>query len=127
MNSPLKTPHVFVVDDEAVIAETVAMILRTKGFECSPFTNPLEALRAASVAPPDLLITDVMMPELSGFDLAIAIRELLPNCKVLLFSGKAASASLLDAARAGGYDFELLAKPVHPEDLLERIRSLTQV
>ena len=120
-------PSVFVVDDEPVIATTLATILRLNGgFRARSFTKPLEALEAIRLEAPDLLITDVVMPLLSGIDLAIQVRELCPDCKVLLVSGQAATAHLLDTARANGYNFELLVKPVHPADLLMKIRSLTE-
>ncbi len=120
-------PRVFVVDDEDVIASTLAMILRLQGgFHARSFTEPLDALEAARLEAPDLLITDVVMPVLSGIELAIQFREHCPNCKVLLFSGTAATAHLLEAARANGHDFELLLKPVHPADLLTKIRNLTE-
>jgi hypothetical protein len=48
---------------------------------------------------------------------------MLPSCKILLFSGQAATADLLDRARVQGHEFEILAKPVHPQDLLARLRS----
>jgi CheY-like chemotaxis protein len=83
-------------------------------------------LEAVRLDAPDLLITDVVMPLLSGIELAIQVRELCPDCKVLLFSGQAATAHLLDAAGANGHNFELLVKPVHPADLLAKIRSLTE-
>jgi DNA-binding NtrC family response regulator len=67
------------------------------------------------------VITDVSMPGMNGIDLAIAVRERFASCKVLLFSGHAASTNLMAEARAKGYDFELLTKPVHPRDLLERL------
>lgn len=117
-------PKVFVVDDERVIAFTLATILTQSGFAATAFTNPLEALQAAQVDCPDLLISDVVMPELSGIDLAIQTRALCPACKVLLFSGQAATADLLDVARKNGHSFELLSKPVHPTDLLAAIRNL---
>ena len=123
----LQQPSVFVVDDESVIATSLATILRFQGgFRARSFNQPLEALQAARMEAPDLLITDVVMPQLSGIDLAIKIRECCPDCKVLLFSGKASSAHLLDAAHAAGHDFELLPKPVHPADLLARIQNLTE-
>jgi len=112
---------VFVVDDESVIASTIALILRTQGFDASSYCVPEEARRAASLRVPDLLITDVMMPGLSGIDLAIQIQEQSPECKVLLFSGQAATRDLLENARATGHDFEVILKPVHPLVLLDRV------
>jgi DNA-binding NtrC family response regulator len=126
MSQPHREPSVFVVDDEEVIASSLAMILRLHGgFHARSFSQPLDALEAARHEAPDLLITDVMMPQLSGIDLAIQVREQCPGCKVLLFSGKAATNHLLEAARANGYNFELLSKPVHPADLLAKIQYLT--
>ena len=48
---------------------------------------------------------------------------MLPNCKILLISGQAATADLLERARAQGHEFEILAKPVHPTDLLAKLRA----
>jgi len=117
-------PRIFVIDDEAVIAETLAVILRQNNFDARAFTDPLEALQVASSIAPDLVISDVIMPEVSGTDLAIQVQKLCPNCKVLLFSGRASSADLLVDALARGYDFELLLKPVHPADLLRSIERV---
>lgn len=122
-----RQPYVYVVDDEEVIASSLAMILQIHGgFRARAFTKPLEALEAARHDTPDLLITDVVMPLLSGIELAIQVRECCPDCKVLLFSGQAATAHMLEAAQEDGYDFEVLAKPVHPADLLARLRNLTR-
>ena len=80
-------------------------------------------LKLPSTYEPDMLIADVIMADLNGIDAAIQIRALLPKIKILLFSGQAATADLLEKARAQGYEFEILAKPVHPQDLLTRLRS----
>lgn len=117
-------PTVFVVDDENVIASTLAAILKQSGFEATAFSNPLEALDAARLKTPDLLISDVMMPEITGVDLAIQLKEIAPTRKVLLFSGRAATADLLKAAQQKGHDFALLSKPIHPTDLLSALRAL---
>jgi CheY-like chemotaxis protein len=66
----------------------------------------------------------VIMPEMSGIDLAIAVKESCSDCKVLLFSGQAATADLLLAAKRSGHEFQLLTKPVHPTDLLAALRAL---
>jgi len=94
-----------------------------QGFNATSFTQPLEALRAASSDAPDLLISDVVMPLLSGIDLAIQIKECCPNCRVLLFSGQAATFDLLENARTHGHAFDLVTKPVHPTDLLRKIHD----
>jgi CheY-like chemotaxis protein len=70
-----------------------------------------------------MMICDVIMADLNGIDTAIRIREMLPRTKILLFSGQAATADLLEKARAQGYEFEILAKPVHPQDLLSKLRG----
>ena len=81
--------RVLVVDDESTIASTLAAILRLSGYRAESFTNPLEALSSTMEEPPDLLISDVVMPQMSGVELAIQIRALCPLCKILLFSGQA--------------------------------------
>lgn len=115
---------VIVVDDEQVIATTVAMILKASGFNAKAFFEPQEALRAARLVAPDLLISDVVMPGMSGIDLAIEIQEFCPDCKVLLFSGQAATAEMLGAANEAGHNFKLLNKPIHPTDLLAAIKRI---
>jgi DNA-binding response OmpR family regulator len=119
-----RQPLVFVVDDERVITTTLGLILRQHGFDAHSFELPMEALRACREMAPDLLITDVVMPLLSGIDLAVQVRQHCPDCKVLLFSGQPATTDLLEMARAKGHDFEALAKPVHPVELLEKIRTV---
>jgi CheY-like chemotaxis protein len=107
------------VDDEVLITKSLAMILTQEGFRVSAFTDPLEALERVESTPPDLVISDVMMPQLSGIELAIRIKKTRPQCKILLFS--AFPPDLLHTARAEGHDFRLLQKPVHPAELLLEI------
>jgi len=112
-----------VADDEHVIADTLAMILNQSGFEARAVYSGEKALELAPIFQPDMLISDVIMADLNGIDAAIRIRSLLPSIKILLFSGQAATADLLEKARTNGYEFDILAKPVHPQDLLSRLRS----
>lgn len=116
-----EAPRVFVVDDESTIRETIAAILYNEGYDAIPFADGAMALSAAAEESPDLLITDVMMPDMSGIDLAIHFENLYPECKVLLFSAVAATSDLLASARLRGYDFELLAKPLQPAKLIKEI------
>src|SRR6202451_1239364 len=116
-------PKVLVADDERVIADTLAMILNQSGFEAQAVYSGEKAVELTESFEPDMLISDVIMADLNGIDAAIRIRALLPSIKILLFSGQAATADLLEKAHAQGYDFEILAKPVHPQDLLARLAA----
>ena len=123
MSDTPQKPKVLVADDERVIADTLAIILNQSGFEATAVYTGERAVEMARTLRPDMLISDVIMTDLNGIDAAIRIREMLPACKILLFSGQAATADLLDRARNQGHEFEILAKPVHPQDLLARLRS----
>jgi DNA-binding NtrC family response regulator len=112
---------VLIVDDERIIADTLSMILSNSGYTVFTAYDGKTALDIANVIPPELLITDVMMPEMTGIELAIALTKSVPDCKILLFSGTAATRPLLDKANSAGYDFSIMAKPVHPTDMLKRV------
>jgi CheY-like chemotaxis protein len=123
MSTSQSKPKVLVADDERVIADTLAIILNQSGFEAHAVYSGEKAVEAARTLQPNMLISDVIMQDMNGIDAAIRIREILPTCKILLFSGQAATADLLERARKQGHDFEILAKPVHPQDLLARLLS----
>lgn len=119
---PPKRPKVLVVDDEQVIADTLAKILDINGYDASAVYSGLSAVESARALEPDLIISDVIMQDMDGIEAAIRIRKFLPACKILLFSGQAATADLLENARSQGHDFEILAKPVHPTELLAKLK-----
>jgi CheY-like chemotaxis protein len=119
-----RLPTVFVVDDLPVIVMTVVAILNESGFEATGFNGAADALQAAEAGCPDLLITDVSMPGMNGIELAIRFRSLYPTCKIVLFSGHASTGDLLQVAKGKGHDFTILAKPIHPKDLLAAITKL---
>jgi CheY-like chemotaxis protein len=116
-------PRVLVADDEQVIANTLAIILNQHGFEARAVFSGEKAIEAIDTFQPDMLISDVIMTGMTGIEAAIITRNRLPNCKILLFSGQAATADLLEKARMEGHEFEILAKPVHPTDLLAKLRG----
>jgi CheY-like chemotaxis protein len=114
---------IMVVDDESLIAETVVEILRTEGFEAFPVSSGASAVELAKILRPDVVLSDVMMPGLNGIETGIKIREIVPNCKIILFSGQAATINLLEDARRRGYTFDILAKPIKPQHLVNIIRA----
>jgi DNA-binding response OmpR family regulator len=111
-------PVVLVVDDESAIADTLTEILSRSGYAAMAAYDANDALETALVTPPEMLITDVILPGMSGVELAITMRRIFPDCKILLFSGQASTADLLASAKSQGHHFTLLSKPVHPRDLL---------
>ncbi|HEY9137333.1 MAG TPA: response regulator [Terriglobus sp.] len=123
MTTPSSKPKVLVADDEQVIANTLAIILNQAGFEAKAVYSGESAVEKIDEFQPNMLISDVIMTGMTGIEAAIKIREKLPTCKILLFSGQAATADLLEKARTQGHEFEILAKPVHPTDLLAKLRS----
>jgi CheY-like chemotaxis protein len=113
--------RVLVVDDEPCIADTLAAILRRSDYDAVALYDAPSALAACRAEAPALIISDVVMPGMTGIELAIRVRQQYPFCKILLFSGMAVTADLLQEARRRGYDFEVMAKPVHPKDLLAKM------
>jgi DNA-binding NtrC family response regulator len=116
-------PVVLVVDDERAIADTLTKILSRSGFAAMAAYDAETALETALLVPPQMLITDVVLPGMSGIDLAIVLEAKVPDCRTLLFSGMASTAGLLAEANRAGHRFELLSKPVHPNDLLAHLST----
>jgi CheY-like chemotaxis protein len=114
-------PVVLVVDDERLIADTLVLVLNHHGYAATACYSGSEAIAVLSELNPDILISDVVMGEVSGVEVAIAAHRMLPNCKVLLISGNATTQNLLEEADLEGYKFNILAKPVHPVELMAQI------
>jgi len=124
MRKPRNQRRILVVDDERAIADTLALIFRTQHYEARATYSAEGAIELLAEWRPDLAILDVMLPAMNGIDLAIVIKANYPACHVLLFSGNANTAVLLEEAGRKGHQFEVLAKPVHPNLMLERASDL---
>jgi CheY-like chemotaxis protein len=116
-------PKILVVDDEKRIADTLSEILEMSGFHVATAYDGWDALEAAARFHPDYLLSDVLMPRMNGVDLAIAMRKMYPDAKILLFSGQAGISEILLAGHRQGFEFELIAKPIHPLKLIERLKA----
>jgi DNA-binding response OmpR family regulator len=122
--SDARCAAILVVDDERLIADTLVQIFNQRGYCAIPAYSGAMALELADSYRPDLLISDVMMPEMTGVELAISMQEFCPDCKVILFSGQASTVDLLASARAAGHSFQTLTKPVHPDVMLGWVSEL---
>lgn len=116
---------VLVVDDEPVIADTLSIILKQSGFDAMPAYGGGDAIEKARTWLPDLLLSDIIMPEINGVQAVDQILEYVPNCRVLLISGQAGVvAAVTESTLSTGTAVEIIAKPVHPDELIRRVRKL---
>jgi CheY-like chemotaxis protein len=114
---------ILVVDDQRLIADTIVEIFKGAGFDAIPAYDGWSALEIANRLRPDLLLSDVLMPQMNGVQLAVAMRRSHPETKILLFTGQAGISEILLEGKEQGYEFELLPKPIHPLKLIERIKE----
>lgn len=117
------SPKVLIADDEKLIADTLALILNKSGFEALAVYTCQDAIEIARVFQPDILVSDILMNDANGLDAAIQMRKPLPDLCVFLLSGQAATAEMLGKAKAGDIGFEVLVKPVHPQELIRRLQA----
>jgi CheY-like chemotaxis protein len=116
-------PTVLVVDDEKLIVDTVVEILEGAGFEVMGVYDGWTALEKIARRRPDYVLSDVLMPQMNGVELAIAIRKMYPSTRIMLFSGQAGISEILLDGQRQGYQFELIAKPIHPLHLIEHLKE----
>lgn len=115
---------VLVVDDEHAISDSLARIFSLRGYVVRTAYSAEQAIEIVAEWRPALAIVDVVLPKMSGIDLAILLRENHPSCHVLLVSGQLATSDLAEEAAQNGHIFNILAKPVPLHDLLETASTL---
>lgn len=113
--------RIMVIDDEQILAWALSRLLTRTGYDVITFNDPVLALDELRQRPVDLVISDVFMPQMSGIDLAIQLRQHQPQCKILLLSGQASNVQMLARASAQGCDLEVFPKPIPPNDLLHLV------
>lgn len=116
-------PRVLIVDDEKLIADTCAEILEAAGFHTQTAYDGWAALEMVAQFQPDYLLADVLMPRMNGVELAIYVSKMFPDARILLFSGQAGISEILLQGHEQGYEFELVAKPLHPIKLIEHLQK----
>jgi PAS domain S-box-containing protein len=116
-------PRVLIADDNADMREYLTNLLRNSGYEVSDVADGRQALEAIRTQVPDLLISDVMMPELDGLELLAALRTDLRTAAlpVLLLSARAGQEASIEGLQAGADDY--LVKPFAAAELLARVRA----
>ena len=116
-------PMVLIVDDEQVFVDTFAMILNQSGYYPLKAYSGEQALALIEQVRPDLVFADIVMAWVNGVDVAMAVKRRWPDCPVLLTTGHYENLKLLKPAEAAGYQFEVLGRPIHPNDLLAKLAA----
>jgi two-component system OmpR family response regulator len=122
-------PALLVVDDEPSLRELLAATLRFVGFRVTSAATGAEAVAAAVAEPPDLVLLDVMLPDLDGFEVARRLRGSVPpvdgrpgRLPILFLSARDATADKVRGLTVGGDDY--VTKPFELEELVARIRAV---
>ncbi|WP_304113848.1 response regulator transcription factor [Mycolicibacterium bacteremicum] len=117
-----KPIQVLVVDDEPVLAELVSMALRYEGWDIATAGDGAGAIELARDNPPDVVVLDVMLPDMSGLDVLRRLRELQPGLPLLLLTAKDSVEDRIAGLTAGGDDY--VTKPFSIEEVVLRLRAL---
>ena len=120
----MDTKKILVVDDEPDILELVQYNLEKGGFDVETATNGLEAIKIAKEMSPDLILLDVMMPEMDGMETCMQIRDhaKLEDTVIAFLTARAEDYSQIAGFNAGADDY--ITKPIKPRVLLSRIHAL---
>ena len=123
-NDASKRPVVMVVDDEEDILDLVKLVLEEAGFEVMPALTGHEALQMLYRRRPDLILLDVMMPDLDGMELLkiLKIEESTATIPVAMLTAKIESKDKMAAMQEEAIDY--ICKPFTPQELVERVRTL---
>jgi excisionase family DNA binding protein len=118
-------PLVLVVDDDARVREFIRVHLEMEGYAVAEATDGEEALRAIEGQAPDLVLLDVVMPGVDGWQMLQRMQEQHGSIPVIMFSGKVDEESVAEAARRGAQGF--IGKPFDPQQLIDRAKQLLPV
>ncbi|MDB4093628.1 response regulator transcription factor, partial [Flavobacteriaceae bacterium] len=119
-----KIPKILVVDDDPDIVEILRYNLSLAGYEVKSASNGKECLKKAKLFIPELILLDVMMPEMDGIEACSLLKEIpsLINTRIIFLSARNEDYTQLSAFDAGADDY--ISKPVKPKILLKKIASL---
>lgn len=113
--------RVLIVDDDAKLRETVTMVLDPQGYRTQTAATGKDGLHQAREYAPDLLLLDVNLPDMEGFDVVRELRR-FSNVPVLMLTGRAESTDIVSGLDSGADDY--LTKPFKADELLARVRAL---
>jgi DNA-binding NtrC family response regulator len=116
--------RVMIVDDERSILDTVQILLRGEGFDVVTQQNPREALERIKELAPDIVLTDIRMPGVTGLEVLAAMREYDPEVPVILMTAQASPQTAMQAVNQGAFYY--LQKPFSNADLITLCRRASR-
>ncbi|HVB45992.1 MAG TPA: response regulator transcription factor [Streptosporangiaceae bacterium] len=122
MTGTERIPHVLVVDDEPNIRELVQVALKFHGCSVTTAANGAQALRQAETAKPDLIVLDVMLPDIDGFEVCRRLRSAGNEVPVIFLTARDTSSDTVTGLAIGGDDY--VTKPFSVEALVARVRAV---
>jgi two-component system, sensor histidine kinase and response regulator len=115
MPTSVQDKIVFVIDDDEIIRLSCEQILKKSGYKVETFSSGHEGIERLKQVRPPLLVVDIKMPELDGFEVIKIVRKLDPDVVIVVITGYATIETAVDAMKMGAYDF--LPKPFTPSEL----------
>jgi len=119
----LDRTRVLIVEDNEEMLETLSLSLEAEGFAITTALSGIEAIKKARARRPDVILLDLMLPEMDGFGVCETLRrhEATANVPILVVSGASGEFTRLASLESGGTDF--ISKPAKPSELAVRIRA----
>lgn len=117
-------PSVLIIDDQRGMCESLQMLLRMEGLDAEFTTDAREAVKLALSHAPDVILTDMRMPEMSGIELLQSVKAVSPRTEVIVMTAHATVDSAVSAMKLGAFDY--IMKPFKNEAILAKIRRATE-
>ena len=111
----LKKISILVIDDEHIIVDILTTYLQNNGFVVTGLTDPQEALKYIGKENYDIVLTDLMMPHISGMDIMKAVKQTGHDTEVIIFTGFASIDTAIEAIQYGVYDY--IRKPIELKEI----------
>ena len=115
---------IWIVDDDLMVLDVLSTMVSSLGYKVRSFSDPKDLLQQYSNQPPDIVITDVRMPRMSGIELTRALVQKDPRVQVIMLTGFPSVPDVMEALRSGASDY--LSKPTTTGELHIRIERLLE-
>jgi two-component system response regulator HydG len=117
-------PAILVIDDETGILDTLRILLKNAGFQVETAQGGMAGLEALRATPPDIVLTDIRMPQVTGIDILEAVRELDPETPVILMTAQASLQSAISAVNQGAFYY--VQKPFSNDEMIAICRRAAE-